>query len=1406
MRFAITLGITLVMTCIVLWLRSGDSLASSVERIEYMGITFTVTDMFVILTAGICGYEFGLVVFFATVLAQMVQSGNIMDGLFSLLIYFVISIVAGYVAVNRWYKKWWKTLLAVLYLTVILGGSWYIISMQLYNMSSDTVETELWKLCVGALPEVLLAVLLQFLFFSFVPDRIKRYIGRSYVYTAEYEQSDEFRDRGSSVLKRQVTMMTMSEAALLSFLAVLLSNAQMSQAYSLRRERIYQQRTLSLSEEQLSVFSYDAEDAANGDAVSDENNVSITVYDADDTGSAAEIGEGDPNAHSGEPDSGDTYRPSYKPDKKLELSDDQLSNISDNFSLQSRDIIIMDIQLGLIVMCVAMPLGMFFNNLILKRVVFPIKTLSSVMYCYFSEKEKDREMLMEKLKCIKLKGRDNEINQLNTAMQRMIDDMTNHIRAVEREQQLESELKVAEARSEAKSQFLSNMSHEIRTPINAILGMNEMILRESREPAIAEYAENVRNAGNTLLGLVNDILDFSKIEAGKMDIIPVDYDLASVLNDLVTMIQTRADDKGLLLDVKVDPDIPVELHGDEIRIKQVATNILTNAVKYTEKGTVSLNVGYEELPAEDGRNMIGLRFSISDTGIGIKQEDMEKLFTAFDRIEEQRNRTIEGTGLGMNITKRLLTMMGSELEVESEYGKGSTFSFTVKQVAVSEHRIGNYEESYRRTLAQRKRYKEKFTAPDAHVLVIDDTPMNLAVFKSLLKTTKVQIDTAESGFEGVELANKNLYDIMFVDHMMPKKDGIETLAEIKAGSGPNKDTTAVCLTANAVSGAREKYISAGFDDYLTKPIVPEKLEQMIMEYLPEEKLTRIPVTEAEAPAVPTVLVIDDDEVIRAAAEKILGAHYSVVCCDNGRAGVETAEKSSPDLILLDVNLAGMSGFDVLRLLRKNDRTKDIPVMFVTGDDSEETEVQGFRDGVSDLVRKPFVPEVLLQRSKRVIDLYRYQSGLISEVGRQTERADRLSLEMMLALSNTVDAKDHYTNGHSGRVADYAAEIARRMGKTEEEQEKIYEMGLMHDIGKIGVSEEIINKTTRLTDEEFEQIKKHTVIGYDILASVTEIPELSAIARSHHERYDGTGYPDGLKGGDIPEAARIICVADCYDAMTSTRTYSAPRTQAEVRAEIERCSGSQFDPEIAAVMLQMIDDDKEFRMNELGGTTVWENKDKLWGAFAAGAGSSESADENGLPDWMSDIPEIDTDSGIMHCGNAETYLDTLTIYAGSVAGNADEIERYLREDDLADATIKIHALKSTSRMIGAADLGDLAERLEKAGNDGDRQTVDDNIEELLYRYRTLGEALSPLLGNDGGDGGELPELPAEELKDIYTAISEFMSVADYDSAVQLIEGLRDYSFPESEKERCAALIKAADEIRYEDIEKILKGEQ
>ncbi len=425
--------------------------------------------------------------------------------------------------------------------------------------------------------------------------------------------------------------------------------------------------------------------------------------------------------------------------------------------------------------------------------------------------------------------------------------------------------KQANQANEAKSSFLSTMSHDIRTPMNAILGLNEMVLRDSKDENIRMYSESIRTAGSTLLGIINDILDFSKIEAGKMEIINVDYSFVSLLNDLVNMVQKRAQDKGLSFNLDIDKNIPMILNGDEIRIKQVIINILSNAVKYTKQGGITFSVNAKKI--ENKPDSVMLRVSVKDTGIGIKPEDLDKLFVAFERIEEKRNRNIEGTGLGMTIVQRFLDMMGSHLEVESEYGKGSVFSFEIEQKVVKWDPIGDFEEAFRRSSSERTNYREKFTAPLARVLVVDDTPVNLTVFVSLLKRTGIQIDTAESGDEGIALFTKNKYDAIFLDHMMPDKDGIETLTEMKGITDtPNIGTPVICLTANAISGMREMYTNAGFDDYLTKPIDAERLEMMLLQYLPKDKVSapgdNVDINDADSVDIDNNNNTDDDELPR----------------------------------------------------------------------------------------------------------------------------------------------------------------------------------------------------------------------------------------------------------------------------------------------------------------------------------------------------------------------------------------------------------------------------------------------------------------------------------------------------------------------------------------------------------------
>lgn len=389
----------------------------------------------------------------------------------------------------------------------------------------------------------------------------------------------------------------------------------------------------------------------------------------------------------------------------------------------------------------------------------------------------------------------------------------------------------AEHANAAKSLFLANMSHEIRTPINTILGMDELILREQISPTIEKYAKDIHNAGNSLLSIINDILDFSKIESGKMSIVPTAYAPSETFLDLIAMLQIKTKEKNLVHQVNIDERIPRELYGDENRIKQIIMNLLSNAIKYTPSGTVTFSVSLESL--ED--DVATLHFEVTDTGIGIKESDKKKLFEVFERLDEKKNAAIQGTGLGLNITRQLLFLMGSRIEVSSVYGKGSTFSFSLRQTVCNPAPIGNIMEK-KRTPVRKEAYKPSFYAPNAHILVVDDNEMNLEVMIGLLKPTKIQIDTAKSGNQCLDLIKEHYYDLIFLDHMMPEKDGIETLHEMQQFEHCCKKTPVIILTANAVLGAKDMYIKEGFTDYISKPVNSSVLEESIQTYLPHELL------------------------------------------------------------------------------------------------------------------------------------------------------------------------------------------------------------------------------------------------------------------------------------------------------------------------------------------------------------------------------------------------------------------------------------------------------------------------------------------------------------------------------------------------------------------------------------------
>ena len=385
----------------------------------------------------------------------------------------------------------------------------------------------------------------------------------------------------------------------------------------------------------------------------------------------------------------------------------------------------------------------------------------------------------------------------------------------------------AEKANRAKSDFLSSMSHEIRTPINVVLGMNEMILRESDDAQIVDYAQNIDTAGNTLLTLINDILDFTKIEAGKLEIVESDYSFKKLIDDCYLMLSPKAEGKNLIFRVKLDENIPSILYGDKKRIIQLVLNIISNAIKYTKEGSIDVDVSFEKLSDDQ----IKLYICVADTGIGISKENAKKLFNAFVRVDEKRNKNIEGTGLGLAISKQLTELMGGDILLESEEGKGSKFTISFVQKVVDATPISKVKEEKEQKTAE---YKQLFTAPSAKILAVDDVAINLKVVKALLKNTLIMIDTVSSGPAAIEACNNNKYDVILMDHMMPGMDGIEAFKIIREGDSVNKNTPVIVLTANAISGSKEEYDKAGFDDYLSKPVKGADLEKIILKHLPKE--------------------------------------------------------------------------------------------------------------------------------------------------------------------------------------------------------------------------------------------------------------------------------------------------------------------------------------------------------------------------------------------------------------------------------------------------------------------------------------------------------------------------------------------------------------------------------------------
>ncbi|MBP5200731.1 MAG: response regulator [Schwartzia sp.] len=456
------------------------------------------------------------------------------------------------------------------------------------------------------------------------------------------------------------------------------------------------------------------------------------------------------------------------------------------------------------------------------------------------------------------------------------------------------------------------------------------------------------------------------------------------------------------------------------------------------------------------------------------------------------------------------------------------------------------------------------------ILLVEQDEVNLMMTEMILSEFGYQVTTASGGEEAIRLLTESKYDLLLMDFIMHPMDGIETLSRIRE-TPEIQDINTVFLTVSAPRMDLSEALRLGVLDFIPNPVLPETLFSSVRQAMQ--------VTSKEK-----IVAVDDDEMNLFTIREIFGIRYDIRCASSGTEALQEIEKERPDLVLLDFHMPEMDGIEVLQRIRDIEGCETLPVVFLTADTGADTEAVLFEAGAMDYIAKPFVMQVAMQRIHRILNLKHLQDSLKDEVDQKTmelrdsnQRLQALSSQIIHALISAVDTKDHYTNGHSDRVAEYSKEISRRLGKSMKEVNEIYNIALLHDIGKIGISDKIISKPSRLNAEEYEIIKSHTIKGYEILKTISEMPSLPIGARWHHERYDGSGYPDGKAGEDIPEVARIICIADAYDAMSSDRSYRKALPQFIVREEIEQGKGVQFDPKIADVMLQMIDEDTEYSM-------------------------------------------------------------------------------------------------------------------------------------------------------------------------------------------------------------------------------------
>lgn len=936
--------------------------------------------------------------------------------------------------------------------------------------------------------------------------------------------------------------------------------------------------------------------------------------------------------------------------------------------------------------------------------------------------------------------------------------------------------KEAEELNLAQNRFFSSMSHEIRTPINSILGLNELILREENiSDEIVRDATGIQGSGKMLLSLINDILDFSKIEAGSMDIVPVEYDVGELMSEIVNMIWIKAQDKGLKLEVSVDPKVPLHLYGDEVRIKQILINLLNNAVKYTKEGTVGLHIESEDI----GENSVMLRISVSDTGIGIKKDSIPYLFDAFKRVDEQKNRYIEGTGLGLSIVKQLVDLMDGSISVNTVYGEGSTFNVMIKQAvsdptAIGELSIHNFGK------VKKKAYESRFTAPEASVLIVDDNVMNLEVERKLLLGTKMRVDTAISGKEALKATLSNHYDVILMDHLMPEMDGIECLQEIRGQEGGlNQMTSVVVLTANAGSENKELYNHAGFDGYLVKPVSGENLEQLLINYIPQDKLNlRTDLNRMEGST---------------NATSGYNRKIPIVITTSSMCDLPDAIMNDPRLPIIPFTIQTENGIF-------KDRTQ-------IGSDEL---VRYIKSGKKALSAPPEVADYteffasFLKTAHQIIYI-----AITSSMSDDYKRA----CEAAKAFDNVSVINSECLSSGTGILVLIACKLAQRDIPVEEVIAELEEVKKRLKCSFVVGNTEFMMRNGRISPSVHRFVEALSL--RPCLRFKDDQSGLGGIfmgSRTHaFRRYIRMAFPvDQIPDSDVLFITYVDIDEDTLqwikNEVSKYAFFEHIVFQQASAAISSNCGPGSFG------LLYFLKSNKSYNISSLLMEQSVENvgdTETSVGNVTENAITSydeeqqvttDETEESDVP-WYDSIEGIDGEIALKNSGSEEAFKTVLKIFYDSIDEKDRELEGFYRAQDWDNYTIKIHALKSSSKLIGAMDLSEKAQALENAGKEGNIDYIRDNFDSFMEEYRGYKNALAGLYETEESESDK-PVADSFLMESVYEAVADAAENMECDAIDEALEELSEYAIPKEDEDKIKTIKDLAAKYDYDGISKLL----